>query len=130
MNTIRQAAIAVVEAEGPVEYAIALDALRVEADRMEAELRNASVAVIAEAAEVDRLQAKLADAKSLADHHLLAANNARAKLAALEKQKPVAYQYLFNHPAGGQVWRNDCSDWNGQHFLKGRSLYLSAGAKE
>ena len=33
-------------------------------------------------AERDELRAKLSDAKSLADHHLLAANGARAKLAA------------------------------------------------
>ena len=73
--------------------------------------------------EVYRIEAELAEAKAK-----LA--TLEAEKAEREKQKPVTYQYLFKHPAGGKVWRSDCSDWNGQHFLKGRPLYLYAGAKE
>ena len=53
----------------------------------------------------------------------------QAKLAAPEKQEPVEYQYLFNSPFGGQVWRDDASEWNGNKPLKSRALYLSAGAQ-
>ena len=75
MNTIREAAMAVVEAGGRVEYAGALEALRVEADRMEAELAAAKE-----------------DFKILQGHFSLSVLERNAlsdKLAALEAPEPT-----------------------------------------
>jgi septal ring factor EnvC (AmiA/AmiB activator) len=144
MNTIRQAAMAVVEAGGRVEYAIALDALRVEADRMEAEQDalknkiNAIVNAVEQAnekiqAEAYRMEAELETV--LKDRIALAkeVDELRAKLAAMEKQEPVAYTWRFSDgdlletPMGTlQEIEREWIGYDGEPV----PLYLSAGAKE
>lgn len=121
MSTILKKAMAVVEAGGRAEYVRSLDALRVEADRMEAELE----AMVAE-------NHKLSDLWSAMKKER---DELRAKLAALEAQEPVAWmrQWSFNgDETDFELYEiyGDCQKDAVYHGGICAPLYLAAGAKE
>ena len=73
-------------------------------------------------------------AKNLADalegNYLRADIVVRENLAALRAAltavpEPVAYQYLFDSPMGGKVWRFSDSLWNGNNSTECRPLYAA-----
>lgn len=58
------------------------------------------------------------------ENALRRAEAAEAKLAALEAQKPVAYQYRYSDPVSGMpVWRFSGGHWNGQRPRETQPLY-------
>ena len=125
MSTILKKAMAVVEAGGRAEYVRSLDALRVEADRMEAELE----AMVAE-------NHKLSDLWSAMKKER---DELRAKLAALEAQEPVAQVHASNilPIPDGTEWCREVllySPNNEGDCFQGVNtrlkLYLAAGTKE
>ena len=40
-------------------------------------------------------------------------------------QEPIGYQYLFNSPFGGEVWRDSESMWNGNKPKSSRAIYAA-----
>lgn len=120
MNTIRQAAMAVVEAGGRVEYARALDNLRRELDRVEAEF----AALVAENEKISNLWSLMKKER----------DELQAKVAEMERQEPVAWmrQWSFKGEETGfelyGVYR-DCMKDAVYHGGICTPLYLAAGAK-
>jgi hypothetical protein len=115
MSRLTELVDAVVTAGGRMEYQAAKIALQAEVTRLEAELVG--------------YKKLYDDWKGIAHDSDTVVKELRAKLAALEKQEPVAVMkqhHLEDFPTGTALWA---------YFPKGRppagsKLYRSAGAKE
>lgn len=157
MSTIRQAAMAVVEAGGRVEYARALEALQDEVTRMEAELAEAYAARDRWTNRAESAESKLAESVLHAQAGWARYENSNnlvkgyqvelaewrftnkvdelnrtverlaAQLASLEAQEPVA-TVLQSATNYDGTWSFICKST--KYLATGVQIYLAAGAKE